>query len=67
VSPTRKEKLFVALNNAALCLIKNPLIPLCMRFFTLLLGITKLDMERNQFIKEKLGEQNIILEIQQYH
>ena len=67
VSSTQKEKLLAALNIAALCLTKNPLIPLCMGFFILLVGITKLDWERNQFIMEKLGVQSIILEIQQNH
>ena len=55
LSPTQKEKLFAALNIAALCITKNPLITLCMRFFILLLGITKLDWERNQSIMEKPG------------
>jgi hypothetical protein len=31
-----------------------------------LLGITKLDRERNQSVREKLGVQNIVLEIKQY-
>jgi hypothetical protein len=30
------------------------------------LGITKLDRERNQSVREKLGVQNIVLEIKQY-
>jgi hypothetical protein len=37
-----------------------------MKFLRHLLGITKLDRERNQSVGEKLGVQNIILEIQQY-
>jgi hypothetical protein len=36
------------------------------KFLRHLLGITKLDMERNQSVREKLGVQNIVLEIQQY-
>ena len=31
-----------------------------------LLGITKLDKEKNQCIREKMGAQNIVKEIQQY-
>jgi hypothetical protein len=31
-----------------------------------LLGMTKLDRERNQFVREKLGVQNTVLEIKQY-
>jgi hypothetical protein len=31
-----------------------------------LLGITKLDRERNQSVREKRGRQNIVLEIKQY-
>jgi hypothetical protein len=31
-----------------------------------LLGITKLDRERTQTVREKLGVQNIVLEIKQY-
>lgn len=31
-----------------------------------LLGINKLDRERNQSVKEKSGVQNTVLEIQQY-
>jgi hypothetical protein len=31
-----------------------------------LLGITKLDRERDQSDREKLGVQNIVLEIKQY-
>jgi hypothetical protein len=31
-----------------------------------LLGITKLDRERNQSVREKLRVQNIVLEIKQY-
>jgi hypothetical protein len=31
-----------------------------------LLGITKLDRERNQSVREKLGVQNAVLEIKQY-
>jgi hypothetical protein len=37
-----------------------------MKFLRHLLGITKLDRERNQSVREKLGVQNIVLEIQQY-
>jgi hypothetical protein len=37
-----------------------------MKFLTHLLGITKLDRERNQSVREKLGVQNIVLEIKQY-
>jgi hypothetical protein len=32
----------------------------------ILLGITKLDRERNQSVGEKLGVQNFVLEIKQY-
>jgi hypothetical protein len=35
-------------------------------FLRHLLGITKLDRERNQSVREKLGMQNIVLEIRQY-
>jgi len=31
-----------------------------------LLGITKLDKEKNQYIREKMGAQNIVKEIKQY-
>jgi hypothetical protein len=31
-----------------------------------LLGITKLDREKNQCIREKIGAQNIVEEIKQY-
>jgi hypothetical protein len=31
-----------------------------------LLGVIKLDRERNQSVREKLGVQNIVLEIKQY-
>jgi hypothetical protein len=34
-----------------------------MKFLRHLLGITKLDMERNKSPREKLGVQNIVLEI----
>jgi hypothetical protein len=34
-----------------------------MKFLRHLLGITKLDKEKNQFIREKLGAQNIVKEI----
>jgi hypothetical protein len=34
-----------------------------MKFLRLLLGITKLDRERNQSMRERLGKQNIVLEI----
>jgi hypothetical protein len=37
-----------------------------MKFLRHLLGITKLDSERNQSVKEKLGVQNTVLEIKQY-
>jgi hypothetical protein len=37
-----------------------------MKFLIHLLGITKLDRERNQSIRETLGVQNIVLEIKQY-
>jgi hypothetical protein len=37
-----------------------------MKFLRHLLGITKLDKEKNQSIKEKLGVQNIVKEIKQY-
>jgi hypothetical protein len=37
-----------------------------MKFVRHLLGITKLDRERNQSVREKLGVQNIVLEIKQY-
>jgi hypothetical protein len=37
-----------------------------MKFLRHLLGITKLDRERNQSVREKLGVQNIVLEIKQY-
>jgi hypothetical protein len=36
------------------------------KFLRHLLGITKLDRERNQSVREKLGVQSIVLEIQQY-
>jgi hypothetical protein len=36
------------------------------KFLRHLLGITKLDKERNQSVREKLGVQNIVLEIKQY-
>jgi hypothetical protein len=37
-----------------------------MKFLRRLLGIIKLDRERNQSVKGKLGVQNIILEIKRY-
>jgi hypothetical protein len=37
-----------------------------MKFLRHLLGITKLDRESNQSVREKLGVQNIGLEIKQY-
>ena len=37
-----------------------------MKFLRLLLGITKLDKEKNQCIGEKTGAQNIVKEIKQY-
>jgi len=37
-----------------------------MNFLRHLLGITKLDKEKNQFIREKTGAQNIVKEIKQY-
>jgi hypothetical protein len=37
-----------------------------MKFLSFLLGITKLDKERNQCIREKTGVQNIVQEIKQY-
>jgi len=37
-----------------------------MKFFRHLLGITKLDKEKNQCISEKTGAQNIVKEIKQY-
>ena len=37
-----------------------------MKFLRHLLGITKLDKEKNQCIKEKTGAQNIVEEIKQY-
>jgi hypothetical protein len=37
-----------------------------MKFLRHLLGITKLDRERNQSMREKLGVQDIVLEIKQY-
>ena len=36
------------------------------RWRSYLLGITKLDKEKNQCIREKTGEQNIVKEIKQY-
>ena len=38
-----------------------------MKFLRHLLGITKLDKERNQCIREKTGAQNIVKKIKQYH
>jgi hypothetical protein len=37
-----------------------------MKFLRHLLGITNLDRERNQPVREKLGVQNIVLELKQY-
>jgi len=37
-----------------------------MKFLGHLLGITKLDKEKNQCIREKTGAQNIVKEIEQY-
>jgi len=37
-----------------------------MKFLRHLLGITKLDKEKNQCIREKTGGQNIVEEIKQY-
>jgi hypothetical protein len=37
-----------------------------MKFLRHLLGIAKLDRKRNQSVREKLGAQNIALEIKQY-
>jgi hypothetical protein len=37
-----------------------------MKFLRNLLGITKLDREKNQTIREKLGVQNTVKEIKQY-
>jgi hypothetical protein len=37
-----------------------------MKFFSHLLGITKLDKEKNQCIREKTGAQSIVREIKQY-
>ena len=37
-----------------------------MKFLRHLLGITKLDKENNQCIKEKTGAENIVKEIKQY-
>jgi hypothetical protein len=37
-----------------------------MKFLRPLIGITKLDRERNQSVREKLGVQNIVLELKQY-
>jgi len=37
-----------------------------MKFFRHLLGITKLDKEKNHCIREKTGAQNIVKEIKQY-
>ena len=37
-----------------------------MKFLRHLLGITKLDKEKNQCIKEKRGAQNIVKEIKEY-
>jgi hypothetical protein len=37
-----------------------------MKFLRRLLGITKLDKEKNQTIRKRLGVQNIVKEIKQY-
>ena len=37
-----------------------------MKFLGHLLGITKLDKEKNQCIREKTGAQNVVKEIKQY-
>jgi hypothetical protein len=37
-----------------------------MRLLRHLLGITRLDKEKNQCIREKMGAQNIVKEIKQY-
>ena len=37
-----------------------------MKFFRHLLGITKLDKQKNQCIRQKTGVQNIVKEIKQY-
>jgi hypothetical protein len=37
-----------------------------LNFLRHLLGITELDRERNQYVREKLGVQNIVLGIKQY-
>jgi hypothetical protein len=37
-----------------------------MKFLRHLLGISELDRERNQSVREKLGVQNIVLEIKQH-
>jgi hypothetical protein len=37
-----------------------------MKFLRHLIGIAELDRERNQTVREKLGVQNIVLEIKQY-
>ena len=37
-----------------------------MKFLRHLLGITKLDKEKNQCIRQKAGAQNIVMEIKQY-
>jgi len=37
-----------------------------MKFWRHLLGITKLDKEKNRCIREKAGAQNIVKEIKQY-
>jgi hypothetical protein len=37
-----------------------------MKFLKHLLGITKLDKEKNQCVREKLGVQNIVKELKQY-
>jgi hypothetical protein len=38
----------------------------CWKFLRHLLGITKLDKEKNKRIREKTGAQNIVKEIKQY-
>ena len=38
-----------------------------MKFLRHLLAVTKLDRERNHYVREKLGVQNVVLEIKQYY
>jgi len=46
---------------------EQPLEAAQMKFLRRLLGITKLNKEKNQCIREKTGAQNIVKEIKQYH